>query len=133
MPLVFRIRDYFKEKKDSVSSSKTDEIDSDQNIISIPGEEKVIEIKDSSDIEELIKKTQKLLEGLPFVISLRDFIIHYRDYNIDAKYKLNSVSLVPEHQSKLSRLVVDSNLILNLSTKTDRNSFAKTINCFLVV
>ncbi|NLK45451.1 MAG: hypothetical protein GX297_02205 [Treponema sp.] len=130
MPLVFRIRDYFKEKKDSVSSSKTDEIDSDQNIISIPGEEKVIEIKDSSDIEELIKKTQKLLEGLPFVISLRDFIIHYRDYNIDAKYKLNSVSLVPEHQSKLSRLVVDSNLDIELINENRPKFFRENNKLF---
>ena len=116
MPLVIRIRDYFKEKKTAAAQNAAADAaqTAAQETVQVPGEEKVIEIKDESDIEALIKKAQNLLEGLPFIISLRDFVLHYRDDNFDAKYKLNSVSLVPEKQNKLSRLLVDSSLNIEL-------------------
>ena len=77
----------------------------------------------------LIKKAQNLLEGLPFIISLRDFVLHYRDDNFDAKYKLNSVSLVPEKQNKLSRLLVDSNPTIEL-INAKRPKFFRGANSF---
>lgn len=131
MPLVLRVRDYFKEKKagGQAAGQNQPSAEETQVIESVPGEEKVIEIKDESDIEALIKKAQNILEGLPFIISLRDFVIHYRDDNFDAKYKLNSVSLVPEKQNHLSRLTVDSSLNIELINQR-RPKFFKGANSF---
>lgn len=129
MPLIIRVRDYFKEKKSAAQNTSAENGKEPVNQEPVAGEEKVIEIKDESDIEELIKKTQTVLEGLPFIISLRDFVIHYRDDNLDAKYKLNSVSLVPEKQNKLSRLLVDSNLIIELINEK-RPEFLQGQNSF---
>ena len=131
MPLVLRIRDYFKEKKTAAQASQPvqNTVPEEAQTQQVPGEEIVIEIKDEADIEVLIKKAQNLLEGLPFIISLRDFVLHYRDDNFDAKYKLNSVSLVPEKQNKLSRLLVDSNLTIEL-INAKRPKFFRGANSF---
>ena len=117
MPMILRIRDYFKEKKEAGQSNQTNPEVAEkpqENQVVVPIEEIDIEVKDSSDIEELIQKAQKMLDGLPFIISLRDILIIYTDDNVIAKYKVNTASLEPDKANKLSRLKISSALNIEL-------------------